>query len=59
MTSDVPIRIPGHRLSGEDQHPYRGLYHVSDDEAVHIIRGMVAAMDEQSREEVRELCEQS
>lgn len=53
--ANVPVRLPGHRLQGEGQHPERGLYHVSDDEAVQLIRGMVAEMDEPYREELREL----
>ncbi|AGC34343.1 hypothetical protein HSTV2_76 [Halorubrum sodomense tailed virus 2] len=57
MTPSVPVRVPGHRLQGDDQHPERGLHHVSEDEAVQIIRGMVAELDEAHREEVRTLTE--
>ncbi|UBF22336.1 hypothetical protein HRTV-11_gp79 [Halorubrum virus HRTV-11] len=48
--TDVPIRIPGHRLHGEDQYPEKGLYHVSEDEAEQIIRGMVIEMAREKTE---------
>ncbi|UBF22444.1 hypothetical protein HCTV-15_gp77 [Haloarcula virus HCTV-15] len=48
--ADVPIRIPGHRLHGERQYPEKGLYHVSEDEAEQIIRGMVIEMARETAE---------
>lgn len=48
----VPVRIPGHRLFGENQKPGSGMHRVTEDEAVQIIRGMVGELGDEKREEV-------